>query len=118
VYHDKEGKSFFAGQHIDSQNHLTNEKAPNKYLKDVISSVNGADELYILAQQRQKTKLEKNKRREIDYSSKPKSVETADSMTSNQIVAKLNSSISKIIALHCAELAIFMTLSKLQQQLL
>jgi hypothetical protein len=33
---------------------------------------------------------------------KPKSVETADSMTSNQIVAKLNSSIVKIIALHCA----------------
>jgi hypothetical protein len=31
----------------------------NSYLKDVISSVNGADELYILAQQRQKTKLEK-----------------------------------------------------------
>jgi hypothetical protein len=26
----------------------------NSYLKDVISSVNGADELYILAQQRQK----------------------------------------------------------------
>jgi hypothetical protein len=29
VYHDKEGDkgSFFAGQHIDSQNHLTNEKS-------------------------------------------------------------------------------------------
>jgi phage-related tail protein len=57
VYHDKEGDkgSFFAGQHIDSQNHLTNEKKHqiNSYLKDVISSVNGADELYILAQQRQ-----------------------------------------------------------------
>jgi hypothetical protein len=62
---------------------------------------------FIFWPSRDKTKLEKNKRREIDYSSKPKSVETADSMTSNQIVAKLNSSIVKIIALHCAELLVF-----------
>jgi hypothetical protein len=43
--------------------------------------------------------------------SKPKSVETADSMTSNQIVAKLNSSIVKNNS-SCAELTYFKDLSK------
>jgi hypothetical protein len=49
---------------------------------------------YIFWPSRDKTKLEK-KYWETTIASKPKSVETADSMTSNQIVAKSNSSIIK-----------------------
>jgi hypothetical protein len=94
VYHDKEGDkgSFFAGQHIDSQKSFDERKKHqiNSYLKDVISSVNNADELYIFGPAETKTKLEKKINAEKStISSKPKSIETADSMTSNQIVAKV-----------------------------
>jgi hypothetical protein len=94
VYHDKEGDkgSFFAGQHIDSQKSFDERKKHqiNSYLKDVISSVNGADELYIFGPADTKTKLEQKINAEKStIASKLKSVETADSMTSNQIVAKV-----------------------------
>jgi hypothetical protein len=94
VYHDKEGDkgSFFAGQHIDSQKSFDERKKHqiNSYLKDVISSVSNADELYIFGPAETKTKLEKKINAEKStISSKPKSIETADSMTSNQIVAKV-----------------------------
>jgi hypothetical protein len=94
VYHDKEGDkgSFFAGQHIDSQKSFDERKKHqiNSYLKDVISSVNNADELYIFGPAETKPKLEKKINAEKStISSKPKSIETADSMTSNQIVAKV-----------------------------
>ncbi len=63
VYHDKEVDkgSFFAGQHIDSQKSFDERKKHqiNSYLKDVISTVNGADELYIFGPADTKTKLEK-----------------------------------------------------------
>ena len=94
VYHDKEGDkgSFFAGQHIDSQKSFDERKKHqiNSYLKDVISSVSNVDELYIFGPAETKTKLEKKINAEKStISSKPKSIETADSMTSNQIVAKV-----------------------------
>jgi hypothetical protein len=94
VYHDKEGDkgSFFAGQHIDSQKSFDERKKHqiNSYLKDVISSVSNADALYIFGPAETKTKLEKKINAEKStISSKPKSIETADSMTSNQIVAKV-----------------------------
>lgn len=95
VYHDKEGDkgSFFGGQHIDSQKSFDERKKNqiNTYLKDVISSVNGSDELYIFGPADTKTKLEQkiNADKSTTIASKLKLVETADSMTSNQIVAKV-----------------------------
>jgi hypothetical protein len=94
VYHDKEGDkgSFFGKQHIDAQKTLDERKKHqlNAYLKDVISSVNGSDELYFFGPAETKIKLEQKINAEKStVSSKLKSVETADSMTSNQIVAKV-----------------------------
>ncbi|MFQ3173916.1 MAG: hypothetical protein ACI9WT_001040 [Flavobacterium sp.] len=94
VYHDKEGDkgSFFGGQHIDSQKSFDERKKHqiNNYLKDVISNVNGTDELYIFGPADTKTKLEqKINAQKSTIASKPKSVETSDSMTENQIVAKV-----------------------------
>jgi hypothetical protein len=49
-----------------------------------------SDELYIFGPADTKTKLEKKINAEKStIASKPKSIETADSMTSNQIVAKV-----------------------------
>lgn len=94
VYHDKEGDkgSFFGGQHIDSQKSFDERKKHqiNTYLKDVISTVNSADELYIFGPADTKTKLEQKINAEKStIATKPKSVETSDSMTENQIVAKV-----------------------------
>ncbi|WP_413999852.1 hypothetical protein ACMDB5_04650 [Flavobacterium sp. W1B] len=94
VYHDKEGDkgSFFGNQHIDSQKSFDERKKhqTNAYLKDVISNINGADELYIFGPADTKTKLEKKINEDKSaIASKLKSVETADNMTSNQIVAKV-----------------------------
>jgi len=94
VYHDKEGDkgSFFGGQHIDSQKSFDERKKHqiNTYLKDVISTVNSADELYIFGPADTKNKLEQKINAEKStIATKPKSVETSDSMTENQIVAKV-----------------------------
>ncbi|PRZ26136.1 hypothetical protein [Flavobacterium granuli] len=95
VYHDKEGDkgSFFGNQHIDSQKTFDERKKhqTNAYLKDVISNVHGADELYIFGPAETKTKLEKKINEDKStIAGKLKSVETADNnMTSNQIVAKV-----------------------------
>jgi hypothetical protein len=100
VYHDKEGDkgSFFGGQHIDNQKSFDERKKHqiNTYLKDVISTVNGADELYIFGPADTKTKLEQKINSEKStIASKPKSIETSDSMTENQIVAKVKQFYSK-----------------------
>jgi hypothetical protein len=100
VYHDKEGDkgSFFGGQHIDSQKSFDERKKHqiNTYLKDVISTVNSADELYIFGPADTKTKLEQKINAEKStIATKPKSVETSDSMTENQIVAKVKQFYSK-----------------------
>lgn len=94
VYHDKEGDkgSFFGGQNVDSQKTFDERKKNqiNSYLKNVLASVNESDELYIFGPAEVKIKLEQKINAEKSaLSSKLKSVETADSMTSNQIVAKV-----------------------------
>lgn len=62
----------------------------NTYLKDVICNVNGADELYIFGPADTKTILDqKINANKSTISTKPKSIETEDSRTSNQIVAKV-----------------------------
>jgi hypothetical protein len=81
-------KEAFGGQHIDSQKSFDERKKHqiNSYFKDIISTVNESDELYILDLQKQKTNFNKKSMvKKSTIASKLKSVETADSMTSNQI---------------------------------
>ncbi len=98
VHHANEGdKGTFSGSnhhHGDNETKFEERKKNqmNQYLKDVIDQVKGADELYIFGPAEAKTKL---KQKILDkYSaeaSKLKSVETADRLTPNQIVAKVKS---------------------------
>lgn len=94
VYHDKEGNkgSFISHQHINSDKTFEERKKHqmNAYLNDVLSTVNGSDELYVFGPAETKTKLQhkifESKSNNVE---KLKSVETADNMTQNQIVAKV-----------------------------
>jgi hypothetical protein len=61
VYHKEVTKEAFGGQHIDSQKSFDERKKHqiNSYFKDIISTVNESDELYILDLQKQKTNFNK-----------------------------------------------------------
>jgi hypothetical protein len=94
VYHNKEGdKGTFSGSHQgDSETKFDNRRKEqyDYYLKDVVSIVKGADYLYIFGPGETKTKLEQRMRDEKSLSKiNLKAVETADSMTLNQIVAQV-----------------------------
>ncbi|NRT16293.1 hypothetical protein HNP99_002657 [Flavobacterium sp. 28A] len=94
IYHDKEGDkgSFIGHQHIDSQNTFDERRKHeiNNYFKGIIAKINDTDELYIFGPAETKTKLEhKINIEKSTLPSKLKLVETSDSMTSNQIVAKV-----------------------------
>jgi len=96
VYHSQEGdKGTFSGSnhhHGDNETRFEERKKNqmNHFLKDVIDQVKSADELYIFGPAEAKTKL-----KQIILDKYPteavklKSVETADHLTSNQIVAKV-----------------------------
>ena len=94
IYHEKEGdKGAIMGSH-----HLNNERTFDErkehqfdhFLKDVLSHIKESDELYVFGPSETKIKL----KQKIDDEktipdNKLKSVETADSMTLNQVVAKV-----------------------------
>jgi hypothetical protein len=91
-------KEAFGGQHIDSQNPLTKERsikltAISKTLYPLLMNLMN----FTFWTCRNKTKLQQKINGEKStIASKLKSVETADSMTSNQIIAKVkNSTIKK-----------------------
>lgn len=94
VYHDKEGDkgSFFGSQHINSDKTFEERKKHqmNTFLKDVLTTVNASDELYLFGPAETKIKLEKKIHEDKSTNTgKLKSVETSDNMTPNQIVAKV-----------------------------
>lgn len=94
VYHNKEGdKGTFSGSHHgDSETKFDNRRKEQYeyYLKDVVSIVKGADYLYIFGPGETKTKLEQRIRDDKSLNKiNLKAVETADSMTLNQIVAQV-----------------------------
>ena len=94
IYHEKEGdKGAIMGSH-----HLTNERTFDErkehqfdhFLKDVLSHIKESDELYVFGPSETKIKL----KQKIDDGktipdNKLKSVETADSMTLNEVIAKV-----------------------------
>ena len=94
VYHNKEGnKGTFAGiHHGDNETKFDNRRKEqyDYYLKNVVSIVKGADYLYIFGPGETKTKLEQRIHDEKSLNKiNLKAVETADSMTLNQILAQV-----------------------------
>lgn len=98
VYHNKEGdKGTFTGdrhgnRHSSSETKFDNRKKEQMdyFLKEVVSYVKGADELYVFGPAETKIKLEQkiNDEKSIE-AGKLRMVETADNMTLNEIVAKV-----------------------------
>lgn len=94
VYHNKEGnKGTFSGSHhSSSETKFDNRKKEqlDNFLDDVITFVKGSDELYVFGPAETKIRLEQkiNEEKSIE-AGKLKSVETADKMTLNEVVAKV-----------------------------
>jgi hypothetical protein len=95
IYHEKEGsKGTFNGSHHGSDENKFDEKRKNEtnqFLKNILSNIKLADELYIFGPAETKIKLEQKINTDKSFdSSKLKLVETAESnLTTNQIVAKV-----------------------------
>jgi hypothetical protein len=94
MYHEKEGnKGTFSGSHHSNTENKFEERRKNEtnhFLKNILSHIKLADELYIFGPAEAKIKLEQkiNTDKSFDVN-KLKMVESADSMTTNQIVAKV-----------------------------
>lgn len=94
IYHEKEGnKGTFSGSHHSNTENKFEERRKNEtnlFLKNVLSHIKLTDELYIFGPAETKIKLEQKINTDKSFdTSKLKMVETADSMTTNQIVAKV-----------------------------
>jgi hypothetical protein len=94
VYHNKEGdKGTFSGSHhSDSETKFDNRKKEeiDYYLKSVINYIKKSDYLYIFGPGETKKKLEQKIHDEKSLGKiNLKAVETSDSMTLNEIVAKV-----------------------------
>lgn len=93
VYHDKEGNkgTFSGGHHGNSESKFENRKKEqiDFFIKEVMASVKGADELFVFGPAETKIRLEQKIQNEKLFANKLKAVETADKMTVNEIVAKV-----------------------------
>jgi len=92
VYHQQEGDSgdFMGTRHINNEKKFDERKKQQieQFLKAVIGKIKDHDEVYIFGPAEMKTKLKKKiEVGEVTLCGKLKSVETADSMTANQMVA-------------------------------
>jgi len=94
IYHEKEGDkgAIMGSHHLNSERTFDERKEHqfDHFLKDVLSHIKESDELYVFGPSETKIKL----KQKIDdgktiADNKLKSVETADSMTLNQVVAKV-----------------------------
>lgn len=94
IYHDKEGDkgTFMGGHHINNERTFDERKEHqfDHFLKDVLSHIKESNVLYVFGPSETKIKLKKMiVDGKIIADNKLKSVETADSMTLNQVVAKV-----------------------------
>ncbi|PWA05230.1 hypothetical protein [Flavobacterium psychrotolerans] len=94
VYHNRESnKGTFSGSHhSNSETKFDNRKKEelNYFLKSVMSYIKESDYLYVFGPAETKIKLKKKIRDEKSFDRiKLKAVETADSLTLNEIVAKV-----------------------------
>ena len=89
---DGDTGSFKGNQHISNEKKIESKNDSNykKYLKNVASSLKGADEVYIFGPAKTKNSLRKVLIEDIkNLKFQLKSVETTDSMTLNQIIARV-----------------------------
>jgi len=93
IHHFDEGQkgSFMGGAHINHEKTFDERKKHqiDDYLKDVMNKVSQSDEIYIFGPGEIKSVLNKHFQENHLLASKVKSVDTADSMTDNQIIAKV-----------------------------
>ena len=93
VYHENEGNkgSFMGSSHVNNEKTFDERKKhqTNDFIDNVIKHIENSDELYIFGPAEIKLKLKQRVESEKNLASKLISVETADSMTLNQIVAKV-----------------------------
>lgn len=93
IYHEKEGdKGTFMGDwHINNEKKFDERKKHqiNRFLKNVVEQIRQDDELYVFGPSEIKLKLKSVIENTNHLSSKLKSVETSDSMTLNQVIAKV-----------------------------
>lgn len=93
VYHHHEGDSgaFMGTRHMNNEKKFDEriKQQTDHFLKTVIDEIEGIDEVYVFGPAGMKTKLKKKiESGEVTLHNKLKSVETAGSMTTNQMVAK------------------------------
>lgn len=93
IYHHHEGNKgdFMGTRHINNEKKIAERKRQqiDHFLKTVLEEIKGADEFYVFGPAEMKTKLTKKiENGEASLRHKLKSVETADAMTTNQMVAK------------------------------
>lgn len=93
IHHFDEGQkgSFMGGAHINHEKTFDERKKHqiDDYLKDVMNKVSQSDEIYIFGPGEIKSVLNKHFQENHLLAPKVKSVDTADSMTDNQIIAKV-----------------------------
>ncbi|MBI2271424.1 MAG: hypothetical protein HYU69_13860 [Bacteroidetes bacterium] len=94
IYHEKEGDkgSFMGSRHINNEKKFEERRKHQTYsfLKSVLEQIKHNDELYVFGPAEIKTKLKQHIEKEGNgVVNKLKSVKTADSMSLNQVVAKV-----------------------------
>jgi len=94
IYHEKEGDkgAIMGSHHLNSERTFDERKEHqfDHFLNDVLSHIKESDELYVFGPSETKIKLkQKIADGKTIADNKLKSVETADSMTLNQVVAKV-----------------------------
>lgn len=93
IYHENEGDkgSFMGSRHINNEKKFEERTAHqiDAFLKEVLQKIQDADELYVLGPADIKLKLQHKIENNNLLASKLKAVEAADSMTNNQVVAKI-----------------------------
>ncbi|MBL7872449.1 MAG: hypothetical protein JNM78_12605 [Cyclobacteriaceae bacterium] len=93
IYHQSEGDkgTFMGSSHISNEKSFDERKKNqiDKFLTQVLEQIINSDELYVFGPAEIKLKLKDKIGSNGKLSTKLKSVETADSMTLNQVVAKV-----------------------------
>lgn len=93
IYHDNEGEkgSFMGKQHISNEKTFEEriKHQTDDFLKQVLEQIQNDGEIYVFGPAEIKLKLKNKIESDNQLSSKLKAVESADSMTLNQVVAKV-----------------------------
>ena len=93
VQHEKEGDkgTFMGKQHVSDEKKFDRRKEQQleRFFEKVLSSIKGVGQLYVFGPGETKTKLAKKITEANELANTLKKVETADSMTQNQVIAQV-----------------------------